>query len=248
MVILMKLIRILKGAGIFGNYGTMGAASVTLIQDDKNILVDTGHFGNRDLLLKNLAENDLSTSDIDTVFLTHMNWDHCLNVDIFKNAEIIIGKDEYELGTLTGSNDGITEKFKEYLKNRNTTSVSGGEKISSNSSVIYTPGHTHGHISLLLKNGNSKIVFSGDAIPNRRALIRGVPDLIFYNLEKAKESIIKIKNIHPDIIFPGHDPPFNENGYIENDKVTIFMRNEDETDFSVSIGKDIASKPVIYNE
>ncbi len=244
----MKLIRLLKGAGIFGNYGTMGAASVTLIQGDKNILVDTGHFGNRDLLLKRLVENKISPSDIDIIFLTHMNWDHCLNLDIFENAEVIIGKSEYELGTLTGINDNISKKFIEYLKERDLKLVKGGENISPNSSVIYTPGHTPGHISLLLENGNNKIIFSGDAIPNRRAFIRGIPDIVFYNLEKAKESIIKIKNLHPDIIFPGHDPPFNENGYIENDQVNIFMRNEDETDFSLSIGKNKASQPVIYNE
>ena len=48
----MKIVRILKGAGIISSYGSMGAAAVTLIEDELKILVDTGHFGNRDVLLK----------------------------------------------------------------------------------------------------------------------------------------------------------------------------------------------------
>ena len=78
----MKIIRILKGAGIRSSYGTMGAASVTLVRDDKNVLVDTGHFGNRDNLLARLRENMIKPSEIDVVVLTHLNWDHYLNVDI----------------------------------------------------------------------------------------------------------------------------------------------------------------------
>ena len=91
----MKIIRILKGAGIRSSYGTIGAASVTLVRDDRNILVDTGHFGNRDNLLARLRENMIKPSEIDVVVLTHLNWDHCLNVDIVKDSEILIGKQEY---------------------------------------------------------------------------------------------------------------------------------------------------------
>lgn len=244
----MNIIRLLKGAGIFGNYGTMGAASVTLVEDDKNILVDAGHYGNRDLLLSRLKDNKIAPSDIDIVFLTHINWDHCLNIDIFKDSIIVIGKQEYKNGTLTGGEDDFSMEFKDYLKNRKIKLVVGEETLSSNSSVISTPGHTPGHISLLVNNDGKKIIFSGDAIPNRRAYIREIPDYVFYNLEKAKESIVKIKNMHPDIIYPGHDPPFNEKGYIENDSQNICMRNEDETDMSINISKNKASQPVIYYE
>ena len=104
--------RILKGAGIRSSYGTMGASGVVLVEDGKNVLVDVGHFGNRDALIGEMKKAEISFSDIDTVVLTHLNWDHCLNVDLFPNAEILVGKDEFDRGTLFGIHDGITPFFK----------------------------------------------------------------------------------------------------------------------------------------
>ncbi len=244
----MKIIRILKGAGIRSSYGTMGAASVTLVRDDKNILVDTGHFGNRDNLLARLRENMIKPSEIDVVVLTHLNWDHCLNVDIFKDSEILIGKEEYEKGTLSGVPDDFTEKFKEYLGGLNISLVEDGHRVSNNSSIISTPGHTPGHVSLSINYENKLTVIAGDAIPNIRAYKRGIPDLIFYDLKAAKQSIARIKALEPNVIIPGHDPPFNLSGYLETDPIDIMLRNEDETNSVVTMSRTTAEKPVIFNE
>ena len=244
----MKIIRILKGAGIRSTYGTMGAASVTLVNDDKNILVDTGHFGNRDNLLARLRENMIKPSEIDVVVLTHLNWDHCLNVDIFKDSEILIGKEEYEKGTLSGVPDDFTEKFKEYLGGLNISLVEDGHRVSNNSSIISTPGHTPGNVSLSINYENKLTVIAGDAIPNIRAYKRGIPDLIFYDLKAAKQSIARIKALEPNVIIPGHDPPFNLSGYLETDPIDIMLRNEDETNSVVTMSRTTAEKPVIFNE
>lgn len=244
----MKIIRILKGAGIRSSYGTMGAASVTLVRDDRNILIDTGHFGNRDNLLARLRENMIKPSEIDAVVLTHLNWDHCLNVDIFKDSEILIGKEEYAKGTLSGVPDDFTKKFKEYLGGLNISLVEDGHRVSSNSSIISTPGHTAGHVSLSIKYENKLTVIAGDAIPNIRAYKRGIPDLIFYDIRAAKQSIARIKALEPNVIIPGHDPPFNLSGYLETDPIDIVLRNEDETNSVVTMNRTTAEKPVIFNE
>ncbi|MEM0135806.1 MAG: MBL fold metallo-hydrolase, partial [Thermoplasmatales archaeon] len=72
----MKIERILKGAGIRSSYGTLGAASVVLIDDTKKLLIDVGHFGNRDALLREMKKSQISPKEIDVVILTHLNWDH----------------------------------------------------------------------------------------------------------------------------------------------------------------------------
>ena len=46
----MDVVRIMPGMGVRSNVGTMGAAGVTLINDDVRVLVDTGHYGTRDWL------------------------------------------------------------------------------------------------------------------------------------------------------------------------------------------------------
>jgi len=245
----MKIARILKGAGIRSSYGTMGASASTLVEDNGNkILVDIGHFGNRDNLITNLKKLNISTSDIDIVILTHLNWDHCLNVDLFDSAEIILGEEELKKGTLSGIKDGISDKFKEVLKKMDLMLINEDYELSNNIQIITTPGHTPGHISVLALDGVKKIIIAGDALPNLRAYDRGIPDLIFYDLEQAKKSIIKIKNLKPDTIYPGHDPPFNKDGYLERDTIDVIIRNRDETNTVMDLYMEPAEKPVIFNE
>ncbi|QRF75854.1 Metallo-beta-lactamase superfamily protein [Thermoplasmatales archaeon] len=244
----MKVTRVLRGAGIISSFGSMGAGASTLVEDDRRILVDTGHFGNRDVLVRNLKELGIETSEIDTIVLTHLNWDHCLNIDLFENAEIVLGKEEFISGTLSGTADKITAGFKEYLNTRKIRTVSDGNQVSRNTHILATPGHTPGHVSLNVSDGKKTVLISGDAMPNLRSYRRGVPDIIFYNLDLARKSIDKIRKLNPDVIIPGHDPPFNSDGYIERDTVDISMRNEDETNLVVTIGKKEAPPPVIYNE
>ncbi|MGC8663705.1 MAG: MBL fold metallo-hydrolase [Thermoplasmata archaeon] len=246
----MKILRLLKGAGIRSSYGTMGASASTLIDDEGiKIIVDIGHFGNRDALNSSLKANGLNFKDIDKVVLTHLNWDHCLNIDLFENSEILLNENEFKEGTLSGIADNFSIKFKEFLSTFKIKFVDEGYYVSPHSYILDTPGHTIGHISLVLKDNAKTIIIAGDAIPNLRSYDRGVPDLIFYNLDYAIKSIEKVKNLNPDIIYPGHDPPFNKKGYLEEDPIDIILRNRDESNTVVEINKKIAEKPlVIKNE
>ncbi len=240
----MKIVRLLPGAGIRSSIGTMGAAAVTLIQDDINVLVDTGHFGSRDKLMARLSGNGLTTRDIDAVVLTHLNWDHCLNVDLFHDSKIIISPAELEKGSLSGSMDGLTPKFKDLLKGMDLLLVSDNQRISANASIIYTPGHTPGHISVVV-GGVDRVVIAGDAVPNLRAYRRGMPDLIFFDAATAKSSIERIKSLKPSYIIPGHDSPFNDNGYVERDDIDIILRKENEENLVVIIRNTEADKPLV---
>ncbi len=243
----MNIRRILKGAGIRSSYGTMGAAGVVLVEDSKKILVDVGHFGIRDPLLRELGRAGVSSNEIDTVVLTHLNWDHCFNVDLFPNAQIIVGMDEMEKGTLSGIPDGITPSFKSYLSTLDIKTVQDGFMITPNVSIVYTPGHTPGHIAVSARDNKSHVMMTGDAIPNLRAYRRGMPDFAFYNESMARESVNKIKSLKPDLIIPGHDAPFTEQGYTELDSVDIIFREEQEVNTVLSFGKVTSDKPVIFN-
>ena len=243
----MNIRRILKGAGIRSSYGTMGAAGVVLVEDSKKILVDVGHFGIRDPLLRELGRAGVSTKEIDTVVLTHLNWDHCFNVDLFPNAQIMVGVDEMEKGTLSGVPDGFTTPFKSYLSTLDIKTVHDGFKITPNVSIVYTPGHTPGHIAVSAKDNKNHVMMTGDAVPNLRAYRRGMPDFAFYNESMARESVDKIKSLKPDLIIPGHDAPFTEQGYTELDNVDIIFREEQEVNTVISFGRVTSDKPVIFN-
>ena len=73
--------------------------------------------------------------------------------------------------------------------------------------IINLPGHTLGSIGILY----DKYLFCGDALVNRK---RKKAEMAYQNQdnEAAKESILKIIDIEPELIFIGHDKeiPYNK--------------------------------------
>ena len=242
----MKVVTVLGGKSVFTDRGTLGACSVYLIRDEKNIIVDTGHFGSRDALVQNMGNLGISANEVDFVVLTHLNWDHCLNVDIFKDAKVVLGKEEHLKGTLTGANDSLSVFFRKYIEERDLLLIEGDRKISENVSVISTPGHTPGHVALLALDEGRKLVFTGDAVPNMRAYRRGVPDYVFHDLSKAKASVERIKAMKPDVIYPGHDDPFNDSGYIDYQPLNIFVKTSEERDICFQVNFQEPLAPLVY--
>ncbi|MEM0050844.1 MAG: hypothetical protein QXW39_09995, partial [Candidatus Bathyarchaeia archaeon] len=69
----------------------------------------------------------------------------------------------------------------------------------------------------------------------------------FYSESLAKQSVEKIKALKPNLIIPGHDPPFTADGYVEEDNVDIIFREEKEINTVISFARVKADKPVIFN-
>jgi glyoxylase-like metal-dependent hydrolase (beta-lactamase superfamily II) len=232
--------------GIRTNVGVLGSCAVTLIVDDgKRIVVDVGHFGNRDAMLESMKSKGFGPQDVDMVMLTHIHWDHCLNVDLFKKAEIFVGEAEIEKGNLTGKEDIHAQHFREYVRSLNYHRVKDDQSLTSHVKAISTPGHSVGHMSILFEEGGKKTVVVGDAVPNLRAYRRGVPDLIFFNTEQAKASVQRIKDLHAATVIPGHDSPFNDDGYLSRDNFNLILRTEKEENLIVGVSNVTADKPQV---
>ena len=56
--------------------------------------------------------------------------------------------------------------------------------------VLETPGHTKGHMSILA-NGE-QVLIAGDALPESGTLTRGLPCNIFLDVEDAQQSVEKV--------------------------------------------------------
>jgi len=90
-------------------------------------------------------------------------------------------------------------------------------------------------------------LFTGDAMPTLRSYFRGLPDFITTNEEEARRSIVKLKELKPDVYYPGHDRPFHiVNGgpkYLAHSELKVIFRRETEENFGIVLGTEDSEKP-----
>ncbi len=171
------------------------SSTTTLIIDNNiNIIIDPGM--DRKLLLKALVENNLTTSDINYVILTHSHPDHTLLAGIFKNAKIINDSEIYHW-------DGKIEEYNSKI-------------LNTNIEIIKTPGHDTADYSVLVNTKKfGKVAIVGDVFwwsdterqkTNIQSLLDHKDPYVSNQNEliKSRKLILKIA----DYIIPGHGKMF----------------------------------------
>lgn len=88
-----------------------------------------------------------------------------------------------------------------------------GDILPEGFTVIHTPGHTPGHISLLHRE--KRLLIAGDALSNWGGKLQGPPPIFTPDGKNAQRSIWKLAKKYGDdfetIVF-GHGPPILSNG------------------------------------
>ena len=88
-----------------------------------------------------------------------------------------------------------------------------GQMTPEGFTVIHTPGHTPGHISLLHKE--RRLLIAGDALSNRKNQLAPPPSMLTPDPDNTARSIWKLAKKYGDdyetIVF-GHGPPILQNG------------------------------------
>ncbi|HQY93514.1 MBL fold metallo-hydrolase [Caldilinea sp.] len=88
-----------------------------------------------------------------------------------------------------------------------------GQQTPEGFTVIHTPGHTPGHISLLHREKRFLIV--GDALNNRGGKLQLPPPLFTPDMHNAQRSVWKLAKKYGedfDVMVFGHGPPILQNG------------------------------------
>ncbi len=155
-----------------------------LVNTGKNlILVDTGA-GNLSpdtgRLIQNLNTAGISPYDIDTIILTHGHPDHLGGTTdikgglLFQNARHVIWKDEWQFWMSEQAERAYEGEMKEVLvstarKNLQPLKnqidfIEYESEIVSGIRVISAPGHTPGHIALLISSQEEKLFCLSDTI------------------------------------------------------------------------------------
>lgn len=198
--------QITKGINIKPNKGAFGYASITLLKDEnENILFDTGSYG-----VRNVIKDLLKKQKIDKLFISHLHFDHCSNLDLFINSKIYIN--ERELKNLFENNEDI-DLYKPLLKIINeydVTTFNDEINITNNIKTVLTYGHTVGHSSLEFKQGERRILIAGDAIKSLNDYLNSNE---YGNAQNPDEYIKTKENIKSnyDVIIPGHSDIIDKN-------------------------------------
>lgn len=144
------------------------------------ILVDTGAGPSDDPALGRLGERlqaeGIAPENVDTVILTHWHWDHVwgnTRADgslTFPHARFVVGRTEWDWATAEANRQALQDVGGERSRN-NLLAVAGRllfvdeeTEIVPGVRAIAAPGHTAGHLALLLSSEGEQLLCIGDVV------------------------------------------------------------------------------------
>jgi glyoxylase-like metal-dependent hydrolase (beta-lactamase superfamily II) len=148
---------------------------------ERRILVDTcvGHLREGLIMpampsgfLESLADAGYAIGDIDTVVCTHMHFDHVgWNTRLvdgewvvtFPNARYLFGRVEWEhWSTTDGDYMNVGDTIRPVLAAGQADLVEVDHQVCPEVRLVPTPGHTPGHVSVVIESGGERAVITGD--------------------------------------------------------------------------------------
>ncbi|MEA2429727.1 MAG: N-acyl homoserine lactone hydrolase [Thermoleophilaceae bacterium] len=173
-----------------------------------------------------LRARGIEVGDVKLVVMTHLHIDHASAMSEFPNATFIFSAREWEAATESRNwqhgyrtaqfdhgFDYRTLDFEDADSDSHATFGRSFDLLGDGSiRAVYTPGHTHGHMSVVLRlAGGREALVAGDAIYTRHALETGhlpfrIEDEHFYR-RSLKEIQLYVQTKPDALVIPGHDMP-----------------------------------------
>ncbi|WP_338739197.1 N-acyl homoserine lactonase family protein [Haloplanus salilacus] len=216
---------------VAGRAGVVEAPStVFLVEAEETVLIDTG-FGPLDLMADYhpsydchrepgqsldavLAAEGYDAGDVDAVVLSHLDWDHCYNLDRFDaDTDVYVGRRELEYAIAPYPMHAERYDAKSLGRTPpwltvDVTPIEGETEICPGVTAFPTPGHTVGHQSVAVETGGETTVVAVDAVPTFEnapdgdgdGLVRGLAMNDFEWWTSATEVLERA-----DRLLPGHE-------------------------------------------
>jgi N-acyl homoserine lactone hydrolase len=227
-------IRLDKGQYITGGSGYGEEVDVPtnvflVIDGNEKILVDTGmtetsradwhHPGSYQpegfRIDQRLLELEVEPDEISVVIFTHLHWDHCSNMRLFRNAEFWVHQCELDFAlnphvlyykSYESEKLGIEPPFKDVAFN----TLSGEYQLNDFITIFPTHGHCPGHQSVAVKTEGGVYVIAGDAVfsdenlkPDNHRNLPFTPMGRYVNVFEMFESMERIIK-RADVVLPAH--------------------------------------------
>lgn len=154
------------------------------------------------------------------VVMTHLHTDHAGGLHHFPNSEILIDPREYAIaagmrGRLRGF---LPNRFPTWLEptfidflplpfgpfERSRPLTAAGDVV-----IVPTPGHTAGHVSVVVRTPEATYFLAGDASYSEALLLEGGVDGVAPDEVEARDTLRRIRELardEPLVYLPAHDP------------------------------------------
>jgi N-acyl homoserine lactone hydrolase len=178
-------------------------------------------------VVSQLRERALNPADIAVVILTHLHQDHASAIEVFPEAQFVVSATEWEAAT-TGSLPilhGYRPSHYDFAFNFNKIDFDGrfiesygpfGRTFDlfgdGSVRLAYTPGHSAGHASVILRLPRRDFVIVGDAAYDWGELEgRTKPAIVAdeHNWRRSLSELQAYRRTYPyALMVPGHDAEF----------------------------------------
>jgi glyoxylase-like metal-dependent hydrolase (beta-lactamase superfamily II) len=189
----------------------LGYCTVTLFElDGKGWgLFDTGHYSDRHCLLTALDATGIKPEDIRVVVLSHLHFDHILNLPLFPGVEVYVSKAEIEYARQVSARKRVDHSVPDFwptlIDGHVLHQVEDTYELDRRYTLACYPGHTPGGVVVLCQ-GLETTAVCGDVIKNAWEAVKGESTMAV-SADDAATSIRALMT-QAQVIVPGHDRPF----------------------------------------
>jgi glyoxylase-like metal-dependent hydrolase (beta-lactamase superfamily II) len=167
-----------------------------------------------------LREHGVGPGDVRWVVLTHLHTDHAGGVGHVKEAEVIVSSEELRLAS------GLMGQVRGYLPHQWPEGVrwsptdldarpygpfphSRPLTAAGDVHLVATPGHTPGHVSVVVEDGARRVVLAGDVSYTEELMQGGAVDGVAPDAKVAAATVERMRQLvaeGPTAYLPTHDP------------------------------------------
>lgn len=159
-------------------------------------------------------------ADVERVVMTHMHGDHAGGLTHFSNAEILMSAREAKMAMARECplNGYLNNHYPLWLKPRRLEfdekpweGFGASILLTADGSVrlIPTPGHTLGHLSVVVDQGDHLMLITGDACYSERALEEGIVDGVAQSERLHRDTTRRLRELcerRPVVVIPDARP------------------------------------------
>jgi glyoxylase-like metal-dependent hydrolase (beta-lactamase superfamily II) len=170
-----------------------------------------------------LTARGIDAADVGLIVMTHLHFDHASALCDFPSATVLVSKPEWDAahsrypfmhGYVPAQLDpGPSYRTLEFTTPRGGNPLEHTLDLFGDGSLtlVFTPGHSLGHISLIARLGDREALLTGDAAYTVATLREGARPWRMEDasaFEHSVQALAAWDRAHPDaLVIPGHDMP-----------------------------------------